>query len=246
MMKKIFSFVVCSMVITTVSSGQTFKDLVNKAETQIKGKSSSGSSLSSTEIASGLKQALQVGTQNASKALSQPNGYFGNSLIKIVMPPEAKKVETILRDAGLGKQVDDAIMSMNRAAEDAATQAVPIFVTAIKNMTITDALGILQGGQDAATSYLKSKTTASLITAFKPVISKSLDKVDATKYWHDVFTTYNEMPFVMHKVNPDLVGYVTEQALNGLFVTIAMEEAKIRTNPQARVTDLLKKVFAGH
>jgi len=243
-MKKITGFLVCFLLLTGNVFAQNIKDLVNKAEGKIK--NNSGSGLSTSEIASGLKQALQVGTQNSAKSLSQANGYFGNSLIKIVMPPEAKKAETILRDAGLGPQVDKAILSMNRAAEDAAMQAVPIFIDAIKNMTITDALGILKGSNDAATNYLKTKTNAALTLAFKPVISKSLDKVDATKYWHDIFTTYNKMPFVMQKVNPDLVAYVTDRALNGLFVTIALEEAKIRANPEARVTDLLKKVFANH
>ena len=158
------------------------------------------------------------------------------------MPPEAQKVERALRSVGLGGEVDKAILAMNRAAEDAAAQAAPIFINAIKAMTIQDGLGILQGGNGAATRYLKGKTTAQLTNAFRPVIENSLRKVDATKYWAEVFRLYNQMPFVS-KVNPDLTAYVTEKALSGLFVTVEQEENKIRQNPSARVTDLLRKVF---
>ena len=160
------------------------------------------------------------------------------------MPPEAKKVESTLRSMGFGEQVDKAILSMNRAAEDAATKAVPIFVNAIKGMSIQDGISIVRGGQGAATNYLKNRTTMELTNAFRPVIENSLNKVNATKYWTDIFTIYNKIPTVQ-RVNTDLPAYVTERALNGLFVTIADEENKIRTNSAARVTDLLKKVFGG-
>lgn len=199
--------------------------------------------LTETEIVAGLKQALEVGSQNAGDSLSAVNGYFGNAVIKILMPPEAEKVENTLRSIGLGSIVDDAILSMNRAAEDAANEAAPIFINAITNMSIEDGIGILNGGDGAATAYLKTNTTAELTAAFSPVIDKSLEKVNATKLWEDVFSTYNALPTVQNKINPDLSGYVTEKALVGLFVTVETEENKIRENPAARVTELLEKVF---
>jgi hypothetical protein len=234
------------------ANAQSLRDYVNKADQAINGKGSKGSqgnnsisNLSNTDIVSALREALQIGAKNSGQKLSAMNGYFGNQLIKILMPPEARQVESTLRNMGLGDQVDKAILSMNRAAEDAATKAVPIFIDAIKGMSIQDGLSILKGGNGAATAYLKQKTTAALTSAFTPVIKSSLDKVNATKYWKDIFTTYNKVPLVKH-VNPDLTSYVTERALNGLFVTIADEENKIRVNPAARVTDLLKKVFGAH
>ena len=143
---------------------------------------------------------------------------------------------------GLGTQVDEAILSMNRAAEDAAKSAAPIFVDAIKQMSIQDAEGILSGGDSAATSYLRKKTNASLTNAFNPIIKQSLSKVDATQYWNTAFSAYNKVPFVK-KVNTDLNAYVTEKALSGIFYQVALEEQKIRKNPAAQTTDLLKKVF---
>jgi hypothetical protein len=160
------------------------------------------------------------------------------------MPPEAQDVEKTLRRFGLGSLVDKTVLSLNRAAEDAAKSATPIFVDAIKHMTISDALGILRGGDFAATNYFKQKTTASLTAAFKPVISKSLNKVDATKYWSDVFTTYNR--FSNKKVETNLTAYVTQKAIDGIFYEVGLEEQKIRKDPAARVTDLLKQVFGGN
>ena len=232
---------------TTTAQAQKLGDYLNKANDIVNkntGNRGGGSfgSLSNSEVVSGLKQALEVGTKNASGKLSSMNGYFGNQLIKIIMPPEVRKVESTLRGMGMGDLVDKAILSMNRAAEDAATKAVPIFVNAITSMSIQDGMSILKGGNGAATNFLKGRTTAQLTTAFRPVINASLAKVGATKYWTEVFTVYNKVPLVS-KVNTDLPAYVTERALNGLFVTIAEEENKIRNNPSARVTDLLKKVF---
>lgn len=199
--------------------------------------------LSQSDIARGLREALTVGAQNASNRLSTANGFFGDALVKILLPPEAQKVERTLRNIGMGNLVDKAVLSMNRAAEDAATKAAPIFVNAITSITIQDGLGILQGGRDAATQYLKAKTTVALTNAFRPVIDNSLNKVNATALWGTVFNTYNSLPTTRSRVNPDLTGYVTERALNGLFLKIADEEAKIRTNPAARVSDILQKVF---
>ncbi|WP_288072319.1 DUF4197 domain-containing protein [Hydrotalea sp.] len=203
----------------------------------------SGTGLSKDDIIDGLKQALEVGANKSVTQLSSLDGYFKNNAIKILMPPEAQKVENTLRNMGLGNEVDNAILTMNRAAEDAAKSAAPIFVNAIKGMTIQDGMQLLKGGDSAATHYLREKTTASLTTSFKPIVEQSLVKVDATKYWNSVFSTYNKVPFVK-KINPDLTGYVTEKALDGLFYQVAQEEQKIRKDPVARTTDLLKKVFA--
>lgn len=197
--------------------------------------------LSNTEIVSGLKEALEVGAKNSSSQLSALDGFFKNAAIKILLPEEAQKVEKALRDIGMGSLVDKAILSVNRAAEDAAKSAAPIFVDAITSMTIQDALGILQGGDFAATNYLKGKTTTPLTNAFKPVIDKSLQKVGATKYWSDVFTAYNR--FATNKINPDLSAYVTGKALDGIFFQVGLEEQKIRKDPVARVSEILKKVF---
>lgn len=209
---------------------------------QVLGSMNAGNgTLSSTEIASGLKEALSIGTQNSASRLSAVDGFFSNAAIKILLPDEAQKVESTLRNIGLGNLVDKAILSMNRAAEEASKEATPIFVSAIKEMTITDALGILKGGDHAATDYFKGKTTVPLTNAFKPVIEKALAKTNATKYWSDVFTAYNK--FTTKPVNPDLSGYVTEKSLSGIFYEVSLEEQKIRKDPAARVTELLKKVF---
>ncbi len=230
---------------TTNAEAQRLNDLIKKGGDIVNngGKNTGGTNLTNSEIVSGLKEALNVGTKNASSKLSLPNGYLGNQLIKILMPPEARKIETALRSVGMGNVVDKAITSMNRAAEDAATKSVPIFVNAITSMSIQDGLSILRGGSGAATNFLKAKTTSALTNSFRPVINNSLQKVGATKYWSEMVNIYNRLPTVSQKMNPDLAAYVTERALNGLFVTIAEEENKIRTNPAARITDILKKVF---
>lgn len=202
-----------------------------------------GGNLSQGEVVNGLKEALRIGTQNAAGRLGKSNGFFGNQLIKIMMPQEVKNVETTLRSFGFAKQCDQVILSLNRAAEDASTRAVPIFVDAITSMNIQDGMQILRGGNNAATDYLRRTTTAALTQAFRPVIEQSLGKVNATRYWADIFTIYNRLPITRKKVNTDLTAYVTERALNGLFVTVAQEEAAIRQNPGARVTDLLRRVF---
>jgi hypothetical protein len=197
--------------------------------------------LTTQEIVSGLKEALTIGTQNGTNKLSAVNGFFADAAVKILMPPQAQKVEKTLRSVGLGKVVDQAIESMNHAAEDAAAKATPIFVSAIKQMTITDALGILRGGDTAATNYFRRKTTDPLMGAFRPVVDKALEKVNATKYWSDVFAVYNK--FSTTPVNTDLGAYVTQRAIDGIFYEVGQEEKKIRQDPAARVTDILKKVF---
>jgi hypothetical protein len=205
-----------------------------------------GNNLSSSEIASGLREALEVGAKNAAGKLSVKDGYFKNMAVKILLPPEARKVENTLRAMGMGSLVDEAILSMNRAAEDAAKKSVPIFVNAITSMSIRDGLSVLQGGNNAATQYLRGRTTQDLTNAFRPVIQTSLEKVGATQIWQTVFTTYNRLPLISGKVNPDLTAYVTERALDGLFKMIADEELKIRTNPAARISDILQRVFGAH
>ena len=198
--------------------------------------------LTEEEVGKGLKEALNKGVEKGVAQLSKPDGYFKDAEIKIPMPEKAKNVEDKLRKMGQGKKVDEAILSMNRAAEDAANAAKPLFVAAIKEMTITDAMNILKGEKNAATKYLHKSTNNALIEKFRPIIKVSLDKVGATKHWATVFSTYNKIPLV-EKINPDLEEYVTDKAIQGLFIQVAKEELQIRENPAARVTDLLKKVF---
>jgi len=247
-MKKFLFLSVSTLLFFSISNAQlkrlfkkdsTGKTGLDKVIQKVPTKGSGG--LTNDEVVSGLKEALEVGTKNGTAKLSAVDGFFKDAVIKILMPPEAQKAEKTLRNVGLGKQVDDAILSMNRAAEDAAKSAAPIFINAIKQMTIQDAFGILRGGDLAATNYLKDKTTNSLTDAFRPVIENSLKKVNATKYWNTVFTTYNK--FSSEKVNTDLSAYVTEKALGGIFYQVGQEEQKIRKDPAARVTDILKKVF---
>ena len=198
--------------------------------------------LTTAEVSEGLKEALIKGISTGSDLASRVDGYFKNPAIKIPFPPEVKKVEDKLRQIGLNNEVDRFILTLNRGAEEAAKEAKPIFITAIKSMTIQDAWGILKGEPDAATQYLKRTTSAQLREKFKPVIQNALNKVNATKYYGDIVNTYNQIPFVQD-VNPDLNDYATEKAMEGLFVMIAKEEKNIRENPVARTTELLQRVF---
>jgi len=219
-------------------SAQTIKGLLGKAKEIVGGENNQ---LGTQEITSGLKQALTIGAEKGTSLLSKENGFFKNELLKIILPAEAQKVEKTLRSIGLGKQVDDAILSMNRGAEEACKQAAPIFVNAIRGMDVKDAVGILRGSDTAATAYLRGNTTSALTESFKPIIEESLKKVDATKHWNTMITAYNKVS--LKQINPDLTGYVTEKAIQGVFVQMAEEEKEIRRNPAARTTDLLKKVF---
>ncbi len=190
----------------------------------------------------GLKEALSIGTGNAVMSVSKTDGYFKNQIIKILLPDNIQKVADVLGKLGYQKQVDDFILSMNRAAENAAPKAKDIFINAIKAMTFDDALSILKGSDTAATNYFKSKTSSQLYNAFKPIISSSLNTVGATNKYKTMMRTYEAVPFVS-KESLDLDHYVTNKALDGLFYMVGEEEKKIRTNPSARVTDLLKTVF---
>ena len=239
-MKKIICLIIIAGFGICSLHAQGIKGLFEKVSNTI---NPASGNLSNDDIINGLKEALRVGTDSSAKRLSKMDGFFTDAAIKIVMPVEAKKMERTLRNFGLGSLVDKAILSMNRAAEDAAGGVGNIFWTAIKQMSIKDGLQILRAGDFAATDYLKSITTTELTEKFRPVIEASLVKVDATKYWTDVFTAYNR--FSKDPVSTDLAAFVTERALSGLFYNIGLEEQKIRKDPMAQVTDILKKVFGG-
>ncbi|MCB9276469.1 MAG: DUF4197 domain-containing protein [Lewinellaceae bacterium] len=202
-----------------------------------------GQGLTTSEIASGLKQALELGIGEGAQRLSQKDGYF-KSAYKILLPPEARKVTDKLKNVPGFTEVEDIVLEkINRGAEDAAKKAKPIFVDAIKQMTFSDALDILMGEDNAATQYLNRTTNDKLYQEFNPVIIESLDKFNARDYWADAVNAYNKIPFV-EKANPDLDDYVTREALNGLFSMVEKKEKQIRTDISSRTTDLLKKVFA--
>jgi hypothetical protein len=204
--------------------------------------SSDNKGLTEKDAADGIKEALVNGTGQSVKLVSVIDGYWANPEIKIPFPPEAKEMESKLRAIGMGKKVDEFNESMNRAAEKAANEAKPIFVAAIKGMTVRDAVNIVKGTDNAATLYLKNTTSPELISKFQPIIKTSLDDVNATRYWSDLITAYNKIPLVK-KMNPNLTLYVTQKAIDGLFIMIAKEELKIRKDPMARTSELLKKVF---
>jgi hypothetical protein len=206
-------------------------------------KATGGGGVSENEAGQGIKEALTKGITNAVLNLNKTDGFFGSEIYKVLLPPDAQKIETTLRKAGMGSQVDKAILAINRGAEDAVAFAKPIFIDAIKEMTITDALKIVSGSKDAATQYFKQKTTEKLIAAFTPSVKSSLDKVEATKYYGDIVNTYNSFPTTFKKANPDLTSHVVGKAVDALFDQVAKEEANIRENPLARTSDILKKVF---
>jgi hypothetical protein len=198
--------------------------------------------LTTIEVNDGLKEALVKGITSGANQASAVDGYFGNPRITIPFPPDVKKVEDKLRQVGLGKEVDKFVLTLNRGAEAAAKEAIPIFTDAIKAMTIEDAWAVLNGNEDAATQYLIRTTREPLRAKFKPVIQSALQTVNATKYYTDLINVYNKIPFV-DNVNPNLDDYATEKALDGLFTLVADEEKKIRQDPVARTTDLLQRVF---
>lgn len=234
-MKRFFLALVLSSFIISCEHVQPLVDAY--ADSQ-----SDGTEPTQSEIVSGLKEALVVGITHAATDASKENGFYNNSLIKIPLPEEVEKVDKTVRDLGMGQLMDDFELSLNRAAEAASAEAVDIFVESIKQMTFQDAVGIWKGESDAATQYLKRTTQKQLNSAFKPIASEAIEKVEVTKYWDDVANIYNSVPFVT-KVNPDLDQYVTDKAIDGLFVLVAEEEKKIREDPVARVSDILVKVF---
>ncbi|WP_439951252.1 DUF4197 domain-containing protein [Formosa haliotis] len=198
--------------------------------------------ISTTDIASGLREALNLGIEKQVNSLTQEDGFYKNDLVKIVMPEELQKVDLALRRVGLGSLADEGIKVLNRAAEDAVKEATPIFVDAVKDITFDDAKSILLGNDDAATSYLTTKTQSALYDKFHPVINESFTKVGADKVWSNLISKYNSLPFIS-KVNPDLTDYVTSEALEGVYTMIAVEEKEIRTSAAARSTKLLQSVF---
>jgi hypothetical protein len=218
------------------------QNILDKAKEALTG---TKSNVTEEEAGNGVKAALDKGIHSAVSFLNKPDAFFKSELYKVLLPPDAQKMEKTLRDIGFGKMVDDAIEAINRGAEDAVGYATPIFVDAIREMTITDALKLVTGGKTSITEYFKSKTSAKLKDAFIPVINKSLEKTNATKYYGDVVNRYNKVPFVK-KMNPDLADHVAEKTLFALFDRIAVEEANIRSNPLARTSDILKKVFGGN
>jgi len=199
--------------------------------------------LSNTDIASGLKEALNKGIEKQVTKLTAVDGFYKNEMVKILLPDELKKVDKALRKIGLSSLADKGLLMLNRAAEDAVKESTPIFVDAIKNMSFTDAKDILMGNENSATTYLQNTTSAPLYGKFNPVIKSSFTKVGADKVWSDIIKKYNKIPLVK-KVNPDLTDYTTNKALEGVFKMIAVEEKNIRTDLNSRTSDLLKKVFA--
>lgn len=234
-MKKIIILALLALVGIQNTDAQLMKNAKKLLNTKAGG-------FTEKDAADAIKEALVNGTGASVKFVSALNGYLGNPEIRIPFPQEAKEVETKLRAIGMGKKVDEFNESMNRAAEQAANEAKSIFISAIKGLTVKDAINIVKGENNAAAMYLQRTTSPDLKFAFQPKIKASLDNVNATKYWGDLITAYNKIPLVK-KQNPNLTEYVTGKAIDGLFVMIAKEELKIRQNPAARTSELLKKVF---
>lgn len=233
----------CYMLPASADWGSLFEDLKSTGQSLLSNSTNSTTTLDSDTIISGLKEALVIGSRHAIENVSQPDGYLANELIHIAMPPQLQRVDGLMRQVGLDAMADQFEQSMNHAAEKAAPEATNIIVSAIKNMTINDAKTILNGKDDAATDYFKQQTSDKLTALFRPVITDSLNQVGTTKYYNDLTKQIAAVPFVGETVNLDLPDYVTQQALNGMFTMIAAEEKKIRENPAARTTELLKTVF---
>lgn len=230
-MKKIFLFLI---VFQFLGCGE-LQQVINQLPQGTSG-------IGNVEIASGLREALDMGIDKQVTKLTKENGFFRNELVKILLPPELQKVDKTLRDVGLGKLADEGLRVLNRAAEDAVGEATPIFINAVKGITFNDAKTILLGNDNAATQYLTNATKTALYDKFNPVIKNSFEKVGAAKIWKNLITKYNNIPLTKN-VNPDLTDYVTQEALTGVYTMIAVEEKEIRTKVSSRTTDLLKKVF---
>lgn len=237
MIKRLTIFILAATVAVSGLQAQGLKGLLNKAKDAVTGESSEG------EVGMGLKEALNAGVGEAVDFLSAEDGYY-KSAYKILLPEEVQEVTAKLKSVpGFSNVEEDLLEKMNRAAEIAAEKAKPIFIGAIKQMTIKDAMNLLMGQKDAATRYLERTTYDPLYGEFRPVVIEALDKVNAREYWRGAVTAYNKIPFVK-KTNPELDDYVTQKALVGLFSMIEKKEADIRANPAARTTELLQKVFA--
>jgi len=230
MLKKILLIV----VIFQISACSELQQVINQLP---------NAGITNDQIAGGLKEALNSGITNQVTKLAVEDGFYKNELTKILLPEELQKVDNTLRKIGLSKLADEGLKVLNRAAEDAVSEAIPIFVDAIKGMTFSDAKNILLGDKNAATQYLKSATSEALYQKFNPIINNSFKKVGADKIWTDLITKYNNLPLT-NDVNPDLTDYVTGEALKGVFTMVEVEEKEIRANVAKRSTDLLKRVFA--
>lgn len=236
--------VLFALIVSVPVTGQNFGKFLKDAEKTVKDVSNGdgAGALSEDEIIKGLKEALTVGSKNAGSSASKLNGFYKNPKIKIPFPPEVNQVKTTVEKVGLKPQVDKFVETLNRAAEEAAKEAAPIFVNAITTMNINDGMNILNGGDRAATTFLQDKTSPELKAKFEPIVKAAINKVQLTKYWNPIVKQYNRVPLVQ-KVNPDLEAYVLDRALDGLFTLVAEEEMKIRKDPAARVSDILKTVF---
>lgn len=223
-------------------------DVLNQAASNINlnnGSSTSTPSLTNDEVISGLREALNVGIKNSVNLTSVTDGFLNNATIRLPFPPDAQKVKDKALELGLSGQVDKFETTLNHAAEEATKEALPIFMDAIKNMSVSDGFAILNGGNGAATKFLKDQTTSKLTQAFLPKVKEATAKVKLTEYWNPIINKYNTAMTLTggQKMNPDLDAYVTQKAIEGLFYMVEQEENKIRKDPAARVTDLLTKVF---
>ncbi len=235
------SLLLLSIHLALLSSCSELQHVVNNLPDVI---ASPDGQLSNTYISNGLKEALDNGIDKEVSKLATENGFFTNESVKILIPNELQKVDQTLRKIGLDKLADEGLKILNRAAEDAVGEAIPIFATAIKEMSIEDAKGLLLGGNSAATNYLKQKTSTALYQKFNPIIANSLDKVGANQIWKDIITKYNTIPLLNDAQNPDLTSYVTNESLKGVFKMIAIEEGNIRSKLSSRTSEVLRKVFA--
>ena len=232
-MKKIYLLFLSTLIFTSCAELQQIANQLPQG----------GSVLSQADIGNGLRAALDKGIDQEVSKLMATDGFYRNEAVKILMPAELQKVDDGLRRIGLSSVADEGLKLLNRAAEEATKEALPIFVDAVKSITFTDAKNILLGDQRAATSYLEGRTQEELYSKFSPVINSNLSKVGATKLWSNAINKYNSIPLTTD-VNPDLTDYVTQKALEGVFIMIAKEEVQIRENVNARTSDLLRRVFA--
>lgn len=247
---KSFSYLALSLAVLPLLTGcETLSQIASTVPQGNPGTTTSNTGANTTitqaEAVTGIKQALNNGLQNSIKTLSATNGFYGDALVKVLMPEEARRVEQTLRSAGMGKLVDNFILSLNRAAESAVKEAAPVFVNSLSQMNVTDAFNILLGTQqDAATQFFKRTTSATLTDKFSPIVATALGKHNVNTYWTQLTTAYNSLPLSSNKVQTDLNAYVTQKAIQGLFVKVADEELKIRQNiGGSRNTNILQSVF---
>ena len=240
-MKTLVTLVVAFLLMTTAGQANLLEDLSR----QVLPDGTGQSALDNSTIVKGLKEALATGTERAITTVAKPDGYFGNQAIKILLPDKLQQAAEILGTIGYQKQVDELVLSMNRAAEQAAPQAGKFFGNAIRQMTVEDARAILSGGDTAATAYFEKKTRGQLFDAFKPSVTRNMDQVGTVRAYNEMVGSYKDSPLASFAGLPslDMADYVTNKALDGLFFMVGTEEKKIRTNPAAQTTDLLKKVF---